>query len=314
MLTWSKIPALTFMECSHDDLLNELMELLAFHFHIEYAVVCIESHQDGGVHFHAAVKLERRQRLALTNLIFHGQIPNVQYAPKNMDWLRIKEYVKKDGEFIEVGDDKSEVKLKYKEKLERIKTVSFSNYIENYATSLSDIRLYKETHSALVKPWSGIRRLYWFYGETGTGKTRRAWEIMKQEVEHSGFQHTSIGFSGKQFINNYHGEEVVLIDDLRKTDIELNILLKMLDRYPYVVNVKGGFVNWNAQIIIITSHFNPKDCYSYEKDSGDVVLYDNVDQLLRRLDEFGEIRCFEIDSDKSINNGFKDFMVKINEL
>lgn len=296
LLTWSRIPALTFMEISQDELLNELKVMLKEQLPIEYAIICIEQHHlnegDQGVHFHAAIKLERRVRKSIKYLAFHDRIPNVQNKTTNADWLRAKDYCRKDGCFIEIGHDNTKKRLELKEKIELIKINSFDSWIENYITCASDVKLWKEVHPVVVKPWSGVRKLYWFYGETGTGKTRKAWKMMKDDVEQSGFRHASISFSGKRFVNGYNGEEVVLIDDLRKTDIELNILLKMLDRYEHICDVKGGFMNWNAQIIYITCHFSPSECYSYEVE-GEVKLYDNVNQLIRRLREFGTTIKFE---------------------
>lgn len=310
MLTWSRVPQLAFMTSNHDELLHELLGLLKRNFNIEYCCVAIEKHgehdDDDGVHFHAAVKLSERKQLAIKNLAFYERIPNVQYKTTNMQWLTAKDYVKKDGEWIEFGDDKCEKKLRFKEKLNKIKEISFSNYIDSVATSLTDVKLFQTVAPIVKKPYKGIRELHWFYGETGTGKTSKAWEIIRDK-EQNGFSYSSITFSGRTFINNYHGEDVVLIDDIRKSDIELNMLLKMLDRYEHVVNVKGGYCNWDAQVIIITCCFSPQDCFSYEKEDGSIKLYDNVVQLLRRLKEFGEVRCFSKDE----NGNFTNYEVEV---
>lgn len=308
LLTWSRIATLVYDSVDHGELLRELMDFIKTKFDVRYCIVCIEKHhvndqtnddgvvveEDDGAHFHAIVRCNRKPNRSVNTLMFYGQIPNVQYLRTNDDLKRAIEYVKKDGEFIEWGDNGINPKLKFNEIKGKIKSMELNEFAEKVANNLTEVKAYKELRPILTKPYRGTRKLYWFYGPTGCGKTKKAWDI----IDGLGLSYTTIGFSGKQFINNYFGEKVVLIDDLRKTDIELNILLKMLDRYPFVVNVKGGFANWDAEIIIITSHFSPKLCYSYEDKEGNIQLYDNADQLVRRLKEFGETRYFYKEGDE----------------
>lgn len=307
LLTWSRIATLVFDTVDHDSLLRELMELIKSKFDVRYCCVSIEKHhindqanengeiveEDDGVHFHAVVRCNSKPHRSVNGLMFYDQIPNVQYLRTNDDLKRAIAYVKKDGKWIEWGDAGINPKLKFAELKQKIKSMELNEYADKVANNLTEVRAYKELRPLLTKPYRGVRKLYWFFGKTGCGKTRKAWEI----IDESNLSSTQIVFSGKRFVNNYAGEKVVLIDDLRKSDIELNVLLKMLDRYPYTVDTKGSFANWDAEVIIITSHFCPKLCYSFEKD-GVVKLYDNADQLVRRLREFGETRYFYKEGDE----------------
>lgn len=103
-----------------------------------------------------------------------------------------------------------------------------------------------------------VRNVYWFYGETGTGKTRKAIEMLHEKYEDE-FWVSSGDIS--TFKNGYNGEFGVLLDDLRAGDIRFNDLLRLLDRYRYTVNVKGGTCEWNADDIIITSNLHPLESF-----------------------------------------------------
>jgi len=105
----------------------------------------------------------------------------------------------------------------------------------------------------------------WIYGTTGKGKTKFIYD-----------NHTDIWVSGKnlQWWDGYENQEVVLIDDFRKDFCTFHELLRILDRYPYQVAVKGGFRKLNSKFIYITSPFHPEETYEVREDLG---------QLLRRI-------------------------------
>lgn len=110
--------------------------------------------------------------------------------------------------------------------------------------------------------------VWWFYGATGTGKTKRALELLP-----------NAWISGKnlKWWQGYECHDSVLIDDYRKDFCTFHELLRILDRYPYSVEIKGGSRQLVAKFMIITCPFTPLDLYENQGDS--------VNQLLRRIDK-----------------------------
>lgn len=103
------------------------------------------------------------------------------------------------------------------------------------------------------------------WGPTGTGKTR---------MVHENEEELWI-WGGDRWFDGYWGQEAALFDDFDGTEgFHFRMMLKVLDRYPLQVPVKGGFVAWIPKRIYITSNVNPKDWYVKEKD---------VSPLLRRF-------------------------------
>jgi len=110
----------------------------------------------------------------------------------------------------------------------------------------------------------------WLYGATGTGKTR--W-VFDNEV--------NLWVSSKDldWFDGYRAHEAVVFDDFRGDMVKFRFLLRLLDRYPLQVPVKGGFVWWVPKRIYITSCKHPQAVYSEDMFDRD----EKVDQLLRRI-------------------------------
>jgi len=109
----------------------------------------------------------------------------------------------------------------------------------------------------------------WFYGPTGAGKTRSAYQ------DHPGAYLWPGSFP---WFDGYEGQETVIFDEFR-AEMPFKQLLRLLDRYPMRVQVKGGYVQWLAKTIVITSPFPPAEAYT------DLRGYDSISQLERRITE-----------------------------
>lgn len=108
----------------------------------------------------------------------------------------------------------------------------------------------RSLQQALAKPRDWTTELWWFYGETGTGKSRAAFEYCKNNEKSYCF----IGDPTLQWADPYSGEEVVIIDDFA-SDAPITRLLRICDRYPLQLPIKGGWVQFVARVVIVTSNF-----------------------------------------------------------
>lgn len=114
----------------------------------------------------------------------------------------------------------------------------------------------------------GVEKLvYVYYGATGTGKSRRAFEEAGDEV------YTKDPCS--KFWCGYRGQRYVVIDEFRGR-IDISHLLRWLDRYPVRVEIKGSSTPLKAEKIWITSNLHPRNWY-LDMDE------ETVSALLRRL-------------------------------
>lgn len=117
------------------------------------------------------------------------------------------------------------------------------------------------------RTWKPV--VYWYYGPTGSGKTKAATEMAGERFWMSN--------RDLKWWEGYDGHENVIIDDFRPNFCDFHELLRILDRYEYRVMVKGGSRQLRCKWLWITAPFHPKDAYP--------CLTEDVNQLLRRIDE-----------------------------
>lgn len=174
-----------------------------------------------------------------------------------------------DDEFFERGDLPQQGKRNDICDLKELvnKGATMSEIIE-VATSYQSLR----TAELLMKYQKPRQRdkptVKWYYGETGCGKTREAWEQL-------GYENTWCSGRNLKWWDGYSGQKNVIIDDFRGDFCTFHELLRILDRYPYRVEIKGSSMWLNADNIIITSCFHPREVYETRED---------IEQLLRRID------------------------------
>lgn len=117
-----------------------------------------------------------------------------------------------------------------------------------------------------LQPVAIQRQVAVFWGRTGTGKSRRAWEEAgidaypkdpntKFWCGYRGKFH-SIQLSHSNLLDHLH----VVIDEFRG-GIAINHLLRWFDRYPVIVEIKGGAVVLKATSIWITSNISPDEWF-----------------------------------------------------
>lgn len=109
----------------------------------------------------------------------------------------------------------------------------------------------------------------WHCGSTGTGKTRSALET-----------YPNAWMSGKnlKWWDGYDGQDEVIIDDFRRDFCTFHELLRILDRYPFRVEVKGGSLELLATKFFVTTPLCPRCTYVSRTE-------EDISQLTRRVRE-----------------------------
>jgi len=123
--------------------------------------------------------------------------------------------------------------------------------------------------------------VFWLAGPPGVGKTKCAWEY---GLRRGGGCPSSVFFvpnctGTTWWWDNYDpAVTTVVVDDFRPEGVRFEELLKLCDRYPHQVQIKGGYTPFASKVIIFTS---PK------KIDFTFPGWENTKQLHRRLEQGG---------------------------
>lgn len=182
-------------------------------------------------------------------------------------------YCAKDGKFRSFGKfvcqgqrtDLEAIKKLIKDGASRLEVME--SHFECYCRYRNGINDYiEETQKASQKAFRDVNvEVYW--GDTGTGKTRKACEENPNAFKISGWD--------LKWFDGYCGEKTLIIDEYNN-DINITKMLGILDGYKLRLPIKGGFTFANWEKIIITSNIDPEDWHP-------VAKYEHRQALFRRI-------------------------------
>ncbi|QUS52599.1 replication protein [Mute swan feces associated circular virus 6] len=232
--------------------------------------MCLGFEEKSTKHIQGFVQFETRERLTKWKKInkrIHAEIMrgSVEQAIT---------YCKKDGTFEERGEyvkqgkrnDILEAKKKCAEVGMRALLEGETTYNNQTLTVCEKFLKYCEKRRHF-KP-----EVVWIYGESGAGKTKYV-EEKCAEV----FAEDDIYWKDStKWWDGYDRHPVTVMDDFRASNMKMNELLKLIDRYPHRLEVKGGFRQMLSKKIYITTIQHPKDVYNLPEEP--------ISQLLRRID------------------------------
>lgn len=195
------------------------------------------------------------------------------------------EYCKKDGDYKEIGDLGNEQGKRTDLSMVRdmVKEGKNMRSICDVTNSYQAIRYAETLRKYYQKGRNWKPKVYWYWGPTGTGKTRLA---MEQSDENDRW----VSLDSFKWWEGYDGQADVIVDDFRGSDCRLKTLLRILDRYEYKVENKGGSTQLLAKNIWITCPYHPNNVY--KRDEAD----EDMKQLLRRIDVIIEFDEYTFDS------------------
>lgn len=230
-------------------------------------------HHQGYVEFSEPVTLSTvKRRLANTRL---------HLEPRRGTQSQAIAYCKKDGgDWVEHGERRQQGKRTdlaiVRGLMERGGSIR-SLFRHDTVFSYQCIR-YAEKYASIMgagrspdAPYGPVIRWYW--GPTGSGKTRAAFDEAKCDYgDDVWWANGSL-----QWYDGYDAHKAVILDDFRPewTGASLSTMLRLLDRFPMRVPVKGGFVQWVPEVVWITCPRAPEECY--------LEAGEDIEQLTRRV-------------------------------
>ena len=271
------------------------------------------------------IEKPKRGSYAVDNMIaytIHAKdADKYQYDPKEVDTLYSKG-VKNSRNFIEIYNEKKQeweagrvVKTQKKAKKDApaLKDMILRGEITKNQILLTDeyYRVYAENPNLIDEAFNTYgqmraahaveslkngdfqKRFYFITGKSGSGKTKCATElinhIVEKQKEINNEEWRVYNAASANSLDDYAGEEIILMDDLRGSAMTATEWLLLLD--PYNANpAKARYRNKPAiasRAIILTSSVDPMKFFYYVRQKGDVD--EAMDQFIRRVQMLVEV-------------------------
>ena len=147
-------------------------------------------------------------------------------------------------------------------------------YFASWARYYRSIDRYWLDHQP-PRTWQMDVRVY--YGESNTGKSRRAFS------EANGRPYVLCHSNNATWFDGYAGQDTVIIDDYYGW-LPWSFLLQLLDRYDFRVPFKGSHYPFISKTIIFTSNSHPSDWYDFSKQ------HMHYAALIRRINTIEEMK------------------------
>lgn len=233
----------------------------------QYAIYGFEVGESGTRHLQGYIQLKKKERLGT----LRDKLGPIHYEHARAGYEENKAYCSKDGNFVEFGTPA--LAGKRRGLADACELVRNGRSIKEVAES--DPEVFVRYHRGLRELQATLNRrrdfkteVFWFYGPTGTGKSRRCAEL---EPEAYWKPATSRWWDG------YEGQEAVVIDDYRRDLCTFAELLRLFDRYPLYIEVKGGTRSFVSRRIYITTPKSPEETWEGRTE-------EDLAQLLRRIE------------------------------
>lgn len=193
---------------------------------------------------------------------------SIKYCMKDNEWTLLGSFSKGQGQRSDLNE-LCERLINGEDK----KTVKYSNpgLWCRYSKGLNSLAEEAEDETLQMSLRSDLYTIV-YIGRSGTGKTHKVYEDSKGE------RVFVVDLANESFpFNGYNGEKIILLDEFNG-QLKYDHLLKVLDKWPLPVNVKGGrkYAQWTK--VYITSNAPPHKWYER--------IYENLN---RRLTEVHEV-------------------------
>lgn len=214
----------------------------------------------------------------------------VHYEPTH-DVAAYLRYMEKEGSAITVGDrprqgNRSDFQAFFQ-------TIAQAEEPDELSIALSDPGTWARSHNAvrrLIQLKSAHKNRHkvremdvvWIYGPSGWGKTTAAIKAF----EDRGLRWCIGSVGDPPWFDFLTGSEDAWIWDEFDGTVKLGLVLRVLDKFPIQVPVKGGFMDFSVTHITITSNLPPWKMYAPEQ----LARHDNGKALKRRIHKIYKMR------------------------
>uniref|UniRef100_A0AAU6S515 Replication-associated protein n=1 Tax=Myotis capaccinii feces associated cyclovirus 2 TaxID=3139989 RepID=A0AAU6S515_9CIRC len=223
----------------------------------------------GTIHLQGFCNLHKPMRF---NAIKKCLSNTIHIEKANGSDLDNQKYCSKAGEIFETGEPQSQGK--------RNDLQTMVDYVNNQPGICNIENIAREHPTVFIKYHRGIKEwlrlhkpiqprfekteVFYYYGSPGTGKSKSALEEATAALQEGETVANDIYYKPRGlWWDGYMQQRCIIIDDFYGW-IKYDEMLKIMDRYPYKVQIKGGFEEFTSKKIWITTNVDTDLLYKFE--------------------------------------------------
>lgn len=229
---------------------------------LTYLISCKEYNKAGNIHCHMYVHFNNSYSIPqklITETKMHIDVAfgspkqNSDYVKKEGDRWKSKQY-QKTTILNEFGTVPTQGSLSIAE----LKQIENSEDLPDYKLYNIWSKLKHEHTKTKIDSWHKSIDVYYIQGPSGIGKSTKALEIIKE----NGYTEFDEAKHVNNFWHNVDGNGACIYDDFRDKDMNPQEFIHFIDYNVHNLNIKGGSIRNNYNLIVITSIQPLSDIYS----------------------------------------------------
>lgn len=241
---------------------------------VQYVVCGKEIGESGTPHLQGFIVFKTNKRLSAVKKLH----PTVHWEAAKGSAQQASDYCKKDGDYTERGilpKTRQQIGADEQERWRNIRLAAEEGRLDD----IEEKERYKNLKLIKAHRFEALKKRKlddteekheWYYGEAGTGKSKKA----REENPDAYLKMCNKWWDG------YDDEEVAIIEDF---DIEHKCLAHHMklwgDRYPFLAECKGGVLKIRPRKIIVTSNYHPRDIWDRANDLEPILRRFNITQF-----------------------------------
>lgn len=213
----------------------------------------------GKWHGHAFIYFINPVGLKAVKKLF-GDDAHVEKPLKNSDAINyVLDTTKNKSNFKEYGKRPNNNGVRYT--VEELKKIDDPNDLD--WTMYNTWKKIKNEESAIIDidDWKKDVKVYYIFGPSGIGKTEKAKQIVRENKEKYGTKINRVKYDGNFWLNVRNDIKIAVYDDFRDSHMKPSEFVNFIDYNKQPMNIKGGSILNNYELIIITSVQNIEDIY-----------------------------------------------------